>query len=75
MENILSIIANSPVLAFLGALVILALVLIPIMLRLAGLTGGQIVQVLISMHENVRATIREFRQQNINGNSDDPPLP
>ena len=75
MENILSIIANSPVLAFLGALVILALVLIPIILRLAGLTGEQIVQVLIAMQENARATIREFRQQNINGNSDDPPLP
>ena len=46
MIDILNLIASSPVLALLGAGVLLVVLVAPIVLRIAGLSGAQIVDLL-----------------------------
>jgi len=53
--------AKSPLLAALGALVVVAVVLIPISLRVAGLSGAQIASVLKNVASVAVQLVRAFR--------------
>lgn len=46
MEQIITSITDNPVLALLGAAVLLTILLMPIVLHIAGLSGAQIVETL-----------------------------
>lgn len=60
----LDALGRSPLLAAVGLLVVLAILLAPIALRLAGLSGGQIAELLKSTMSFVVLLIREFRTSN-----------
>lgn len=67
MVQILQWLEKQPGLAALGALVVLAIVFLPVALRVAGLTGSQIVQVIqltLQFFVNLTAGLRN---QNKNG--------
>ena len=67
MEAILQSIASSPALALLGAGVLLTIILIPLALRLAGLTGAQIVQTIQITLQAFIQLAQGFRAQNKDG--------
>lgn len=52
------------VLAVFGLCVLLAVVLAPVALRIAGLTGAQIIELLRATMEFVVTVVREFRDGN-----------
>lgn len=64
MVEILHELGNSPLLAALGLVTLLALVVAPIVLRMAGLTGAQIVQLLSATMNFLIELVRQFRQEN-----------
>lgn len=66
MDKILAEIGKSPALAWLGFAVIVALLLVPVVLRIAGLTGSQIVTLLRSMIDALVLLVKEFRAENRN---------
>ena len=55
---------TNPIFAVLGLLVLLGLLLAPLALKLAGLTGAQIIEVLQATMQFIVEIIREFRRQN-----------
>lgn len=61
MENIVHDIGTSPLLAFLGAALLVALLLVPVVLRLAGLSGSQIVDVLLTWARLLPEMVRAWR--------------
>lgn len=69
MTDIIREIGTSPALAYLGALVVLALLLVPVVLRVSGLTGAQIVDVLLTWAKLLPEMIRAWRD------GDPPPEP
>lgn len=64
MPNILQAIAASPLLAIVGLVVLLAIILAPIALSIAGLTGAQIIELLKSTMAFIIQVIHEFRASN-----------
>jgi len=64
MVEILNAIAASPALALLGAACLLFLLLAPIALRIAGLTGRQIVDTLAMTWQMIIGLVRAFREEN-----------
>lgn len=67
MEALLKTLSESPVLALLGAVVVVAIVLIPVFLRLAGLSGAQIIDVINITGRMIVDLVRAFRDENANG--------
>lgn len=63
MQAILSSISSSPVLAALGALLLLVIVIAPVGLKVAGLSGAQIVAVIKLTAETAVKLVRAFRCQ------------
>jgi len=57
-------ILENPLLAALGALVLLAVILAPAALRVAGLTGGQIIELLKATMQFIVEVVRSFRSEN-----------
>lgn len=66
LETVIQAALNSPYLAALGLLVLLALILAPIALRLAGLTGDQVVRLLQATMQFILEVIKDFRNSNSN---------
>lgn len=64
MTSVIQAIGASPVLAVIGLVVVLAVVLAPVALGIAGLTGAQIVELLKSTMVFVVEVIREIRSSN-----------
>lgn len=64
MSDLLGQITANPVLAFLGALVVIALVLVPVFLRLAGLSGAQIIELVNVTWRNIIDLVHAFREEN-----------
>jgi len=64
MQQILTILSTSPLLALIGLTCVLAFVFTPAVLSLAGLTGVQIIELLRATMEFVLQVIREFRHTN-----------
>lgn len=64
MEELL----KSPLLAAIGGLVVLAVIGVPLALRLAGLSGEQIVTVIRETLGTAKDIIRALRNINNNGN-------
>lgn len=64
MKDILDALAGSPLLAVIGLAVIVAIVFAPAALSLAGLTGGQIGELLKATMAFIIEAIREFRSSN-----------
>lgn len=62
--EILNTVSSSPLLAIVGLVAILAIVLAPIALRVAGLTGSQIIELLRSTMSFIVQVIHEFRASN-----------
>lgn len=62
--EILHTLASSPLLALLGLLVVVALLAAPLALRAAGLTGGQVVELLKATMAFVVEAVRAFRASN-----------
>lgn len=65
--DVLNAIANSPLLAVIGLIVVLALVFTPAVLSLAGLTGSQIIELLTETMRFVISLVKELR-----GRGDEP---
>lgn len=65
--DVLNAIANSPLLAVIGLIVVLALVFTPAALSLAGLTGSQIIELLTETMRFVISLVKELR-----GRGDEP---
>jgi len=65
--ELLKSVSESPVLALLGAGVLLVVILIPVFLRLAGLSGAQIIDVLAMTGRMIVDLVRAFREENSNG--------
>jgi len=61
MQAFLNSVAGSPALALLGGLIVVALFAAPIALKLAGLSGSQIVALLKYTAETVVALVRAYR--------------
>ena len=55
---------TNPIFAALGLLVLLGVLLAPVALRLAGLSGTQIIELLRATMEFIVEVVREFRIQN-----------
>lgn len=64
MTDILNAISASPLLAVVGLLVVLAIILAPAALSIAGLTGTQIIELLKSTMAFIVEVIKEFRSSN-----------
>lgn len=64
MVEILHEIGSSPVLAFVGAALLLALLLLPVALKLAGLSGQQIVDTLTITGRILIDLVKAFRDEN-----------
>lgn len=64
MEHLIDTLANSPLLALVGLLVVIAILIAPIMLRLAGLTGGQVLELFRATMSFILSAIHEFRASN-----------
>jgi hypothetical protein len=66
IKDVLTEIANTPALALLGGVVVMATLLAPAALALAGLTGAQIIDLLKSTMQFVIELIKAFRDENKN---------
>lgn len=64
MNEILQSIGSSPALALLGAGVLVTIILIPVFLRLAGLSGAQIIDLISITWRMVIDLVRAFREEN-----------
>jgi len=64
LRTILDACAQSPALALFGASVLVALLLAPLMLRIAGLSGAQIIELLRATMTFIITAIRELRSTN-----------
>lgn len=64
MNDILQTISTSPLLAYLGFAFMLLLLLIPIALKLAGLTGQQIADVLAMTWQMLIQLVQALRAEN-----------
>lgn len=64
LEEIGNALTGTPALACLGVLVIVAVLIAPLLLSLAGLTGAQIVKLLRETMKFVMDVVRAFRRSN-----------
>lgn len=64
IDRLIAVLSSSPALALLGLALLVALVFAPAALRLAGLSGLQIVELLRSTMTFVVELVRQFRAQN-----------
>jgi len=64
MSDILNALANSPLLAVVGLVVVLAVILAPAALSIAGLSGSQIIELLKATMAFIVEVIKEFRSNN-----------
>jgi len=55
---------TNPIFAVFGLLVLLGVLLAPVALKLAGLTGSQIIELLSATMQFIVEIIHEFRSQN-----------
>lgn len=64
MANILKAVTDSPVLAIIGLVVVLAVLLAPFALSVAGLTGKQIIELFNATMTFIVNVIKEIRSSN-----------
>lgn len=67
MDNIVQAILSSAVFPVMGLAAMLTILLIPLVLRLAGLSGKQIVDTIALTLQFFRGLVQSFRDENKNG--------
>lgn len=70
MKDIIQALTSSPALALLGAALLLTVLLAPIALRIAGLTGHEIIETLRLTLQFFTGIVQAFREEKKNGKAD-----